>query len=96
MKKKVGDMDEKEFETLIVRIVRSVVNEIVEEKIEKTKPYWADKMMTALDKAAGNYKKIDQEQTLLSGRQSEHSDDIEDLTKRVGRIEKHTGLVATS
>lgn len=84
MKQKIGDWPEDVF--------KQKVEEVVEEKLKTVKPYWVDKMQETLDKMAGDYKKVDEEQTLLSGKQSEHSDAIEELDTRVTTIEHHLHL----
>ncbi len=62
MKKKVGLLTEVDWKRL-----REEVRPILEEIVENTKPKWADRVLTAADKAAGDYKKFDEEKTVLSG-----------------------------
>ena len=80
----------------ITPVIEEIVERVVTEKIENTKPKWADSVLTAADKAAGEYKKFDEEKTVLSGQVSEHGDAIEDIDERVKRIEKKFGFVASS
>lgn len=68
------------------------MEEIVENKIENTKPIWADRMMTVLDTAAGDYKKFDEEKTVLAGQISNHGDAIDDIDGRVTAIEEKFGF----
>ena len=42
-----------------------------------------NKLYELVDGLAGDFKKFDEEQTVLSGRQSKHSDRIEKLEKKV-------------
>jgi len=91
MKKKVGLLTEVDWKRL-----REEVRPILEEIVENTKPKWADRVLTAADKAAGDYKKFDEEKTVLSGQVSRHSDDIEDLKTRTSTIEKHLHLPVAS
>ena len=42
-----------------------------------------DKAMTHLVKIVGQFKKFDEERVILAGRQSEHSDKIEELKRAV-------------
>lgn len=80
MKQKNGDWTKDTF--------KEEVENIVEEKLRTVKPYWVDRMMELLDKSAGNYKKVDETQELLSGRQSEHSDTLEEHETRLQKLEK--------
>lgn len=57
----------------------------IEDKILDIRPPWVDKMLELLDIAAGNYKKVDEAQELLSGRQSEQEE-------RITKIETHLHL----
>jgi hypothetical protein len=46
-----------------------------------------DKLYELVDGLAGDFRKFDEEQTVLSGRQSNHSDRLEKLEKKVfGRV----------
>lgn len=74
------------------RRFREEVRPILEEIVEQTKPKWADRMMTVLDKAAGDYKKFDEEKTVLSGQVAEHTEKIDKLDERVQQIEKKFGF----
>lgn len=67
------------------RRLSSVVEEIVEKKIEETRPKWVDSMLSAGDKAAGYFKKFDEEKTILAGQ-------VEDLDERVQKIEEKFGF----
>jgi hypothetical protein len=46
------------------------------------------KVLELLDRSAGDYQKFDEEKTILSGRQSEHSDEIEELRNRILKLER--------
>ncbi len=47
-----------------------------------------DKMMNNMDWLMGEYKKSDEENTVSAYRQSEHTDEIEELKKRVAKLER--------
>ena len=87
MKKKVGILNEIDWQRL-----REEVRPILEEIVENTKPKWAESVLSAADKAAGDYKKFEEEKTVLSGQVSEHTDQIEDIDERVKKIEQKFGF----
>ena len=92
MKQKIGDWTEEQFETKVKKIVTDVVQDVVDETVERKlreiRPPWVDRMLELLDISAGNYKKVDESQELLTERQSEQSEEIEALDIRVSKVEK--------
>lgn len=65
--------------------LREEVRPILEEIVENTKPKWADSVLTTADKAVGEYKKFDEEKTVLSGQ-------VEDIDERVKKSEQKFGF----
>ncbi len=53
---------------------------------------FTDKVLERLDAVMGELKAIREEQTLASGRVSEHSDSLEDHETRLGKLEKRISL----
>ena len=47
-----------------------------------------DQIITRLDKVIGELKTIRDEQTVMAGKQSEHTDSLEDHETRIGKIEE--------
>lgn len=83
------------------------VRKIIADELKKTKPDWVEKItrkvtesvakfkdeiLTVLDKVIGELKTIREEQIIMSGRQSEHSDTIEDHDTRLKKLESHAGF----
>ena len=69
-------------------ITKSYLDTKLDEKLDKsvTKTYFdnkLDKIMEKLDWLIGAYKKSDEEQTLLSGRVSDHDERIEVIEKKL-------------
>ena len=54
-----------------------------------------DKIITMLETSSGNLKRMDEEHTILSGRQSEHSDELEYHDQRINTIEKKLNITPT-
>jgi predicted nuclease with TOPRIM domain len=51
-----------------------------------------DEFYSKMDEVRGELKAIREEQTLQNGRQSQHTDDIEDHEARISCLEKQDGL----
>lgn len=82
------------------------VEKIIKNQLEKAKSSWLDEftkvvakfkddVMTVLDKVMGELKTIREEQTLMSGRLSEHTDTLEDHDARLEKLEKNVGFSTT-
>lgn len=91
MKKKVGVLTEADWQRL-----REEVRPILEEIVEKTRPAWVDSMLSTGDKAAGYFKKFDEEKTVMSGQISQNTDDIEEIDQRVKKIEQKFGFTSAA
>jgi hypothetical protein len=89
MKKTVGNMSVDEFDASVRKVVYEIVDKVVEQKIKEIRPPWVDQMLELLDASAGNYKKVDEAQVILTGKQSEQSDQLDNHEHRLEKIEKH-------
>lgn len=49
---------------------------------------WKDELFTKIDKLVSNLKPTREEQTVMTGRQSEHTDTVEDHEKRISKLEQ--------
>ena len=73
--------------------VRQIVREEIQESIRHLPT--KDQFYTKMDEVMGELKAIREEQTLTTGRVSQHSDDIEEHDVRISKLEKHTRLPST-
>ncbi|MCX8009042.1 MAG: hypothetical protein N3A54_05080 [Patescibacteria group bacterium] len=61
----------------------------LEEKLEEKLRALRNEIFERIDAFLGLYKRVDEEQTLLYGRVSEHSDQLEDHETRISALEEH-------
>lgn len=81
------------------------VRKIIKDELEKAKPDWVeeitesvgkivtekyDKLMTVLDKFVGEVDSYRKEQAITAGKLRDHTDTLENLDKRVKRLEHPT------
>lgn len=90
--------------TTLIHYDQMDVQKIVRNELDRAKPEWIeemvnrvskdvsekfDKVMTVLDKFVGEIKSYREEQALTSGRLSKHTGELEQLDKRLQKLE-HT------
>lgn len=64
------------------------VQELFNDFAETLKKEIKDNVITRLDKVIGELKTIRDEQTIMVGKQSEHTDTLEDHDTRIEKLEK--------
>lgn len=64
------------------------VQELFNEFAETFKKEIKDQVITRLDKVIDELKTIREEQTIMVGKQSEHTDTLEDHETKIGKLEK--------
>lgn len=74
------------------------IGDIVDSKLEERLKYLPtkDEFAKRMDEVMGELQTIREEQTLISGSLSDHSDQLEDHDVRFGKIDKHLGISTTS
>jgi predicted nuclease with TOPRIM domain len=82
--------DKKYIEDILERKLDEKLEKKLEEKL-KFLPTKED-FYTKMDEIMGELKAIREEQTLISGKVSEHTDQLEEHDQRLGKIEKHLNL----
>jgi len=78
-------------ETFVKKTVEDAVDNLHQEMKQEMKENH-NEVMNKLDSIAGSIEKFDEEQTALSYRVSEHTDQLENHEKRIKKIEKKTLL----
>ena len=78
-------LTQKDFDEIGKR-VREIVKEQIKHLPNKEEFY------TRMDEVMGEIKEIREEQTLIAGRVSQHSDDLEEHEAKIKRIVKQIGL----
>lgn len=79
--------------TFVKKTVEEATDNLRNELTKKMGGYH-NEVMKKLDSIAGSIKKFDEEQTALSYRVSEHTDQLENHEKRIKKVEKTASLPA--
>ncbi len=72
--------------------VRQIVREEIQESIKHLPT--RDQFYTKMDEVMGELKAIREEQTLITGRVTQHSDDLEEHDVRISKLEKHAQVAS--
>jgi len=90
----MAKMDKPANETFVKKTVEDARTELNGkiENLQKEIGIKHNEVMNKLDSIAGSIEKFDEEQTALSYRVSEHTDQLENHEKRIKKIEKKTLL----
>jgi len=90
----MAKMDKPANETFVKKTVEDARIELNGkiENLQKEIGIKHNEVMNKLDSIAGSIEKFDEEQTALSYRVSEHTDQLENHEKRIKKIEKKTLL----
>ncbi len=75
------------IEELIERKLEEKLEQKLEEKLEEKLRAFRNEIFEKIDAFFSLYRKVDEEQTLLSGRVSEHTDQLEDHEQRISILE---------